>query len=150
VLARGRQQDIVTALEAGADDCIVKPINTPVLMAKLDALYRRREPFVTPGWSECYGVYAFHNLSTAVRVHGQTISLRPKEFALARMLFRNLNKSVSRTYLLEAIWGTPQQQTRTLDAHISSIRRRLQLRPANGFQLVTLYGIGYRLEDNTQ
>jgi DNA-binding response OmpR family regulator len=145
--SRAAEEDMVTALHAGADDYIVKPISAAVLLARLEALQRRtyREP--APSSLEQFGSYIFENTTKTVRLGERAIQLTAKEFALALMLFRNLHRPLSRSYLFEAIWGgNPDLQTRTLDAHISKIRSKLGLRPDNGFRLVTVYAYGYRLE----
>jgi hypothetical protein len=73
--------------------------------------------------------------------------MTPKEFQLAMILFNNLARPLSREYLLRRVWGQrPDLETRTLDAHVSRLRSKLHLRPANGFRLTTVYGFGYRLE----
>lgn len=145
--SRAGADDIVTALRAGADDYLVKPVEPAVLVAKIEALQRRSYPDAPVGSIERFGPYAFDAATETVSVHGAEVLLRPKEYALVLMLFRNLNRSLSRSYLFEAIWsGNPELQTRTLDTHISKIRRKLNLRPDNGFRLVTVYAYGYRLE----
>lgn len=74
-------------------------------------------------------------------------TLTAKEFRLASMLFNNLSHPLSREDLLRRIWGLrPDLETRTLDAHVSRLRNKLDLRPSNGFRLRTIYGFGYRLE----
>lgn len=78
---------------------------------------------------------------------GHVETLTPKEFQLATILFNNLARPLSREYLLRRVWGQrPDLETRTLDAHVSRLRSKLRLRPANGFRLTTVYGFGYRLE----
>ena len=72
-----------------------------------------------------------------------------KEFALALMLFRNLNRPLSRGHLTDTFWGhTAAVQSRTLDTHISALRSKLGLRPERGFILSSVYSFGYRLDEH--
>jgi len=83
-----------------------------------------------------------------VRHKGEQIDITPKEFQLALLLFRNVNIAVSRAYMLEAVWGmAPTAETRTADIHMSKLRRKMALGPANGYVLSPIYGYGYRLEE---
>jgi DNA-binding response OmpR family regulator len=96
---------------------------------------------------EQFGPYKFDTRADTVELDGQVVALTAKEFALALLLFRNMHRALSRAYIFEALWGrNPDLPTRTLDAHISNIRTKLNLRPGNGFKLVPIYAYGYRLE----
>ncbi len=144
--SRSAEEDIVAGLSAGADDYVVKPVSPAVLLARVKAVARRvyPEPATT---IETYGAYRFDIRAEAVEVEGQSVALTAKEFGLAILLFRNMNRALSRAYLLETIWGVkPDLPTRTLDAHISNVRTKLNLRPANGLKLTPIYSYGYRLE----
>ncbi|WP_114953926.1 response regulator transcription factor [Sphingosinicella terrae] len=145
--ARAAEEDIVTALKAGADEYVVKPVQPAVLLARIEALCRRAYPEPARGRVEQFGDYAFDSATETVRVRQEAVQLTAKEFALALMLFHNLNRTLSRSYIFEAVWGgSPDLQTRTLDAHISKVRTKLGLRAANGYRLVPIYAYGYRLE----
>lgn len=144
---RAGDEDIVTGLRAGADDFLTKPFRGPVLLARIEALLRRSAG--TPSReSESYGPYVFHVANRTVVATGLDVSLTQKEFSLSMLLFRNLNCALSRSYILETIWGIdPDISTRTLDIHVSRIRAKLNLAPERGFKLSTIYGYGYRLEE---
>ncbi|WP_421738858.1 response regulator transcription factor [Caulobacter sp.] len=145
--SRSIEADLVEGLNAGADDYIVKPLQPPVLLARVNALARRvyRAP-VTPQ-VEQHGLYRMDPATHTVGWADHVETLTPKEFQLAVILFNNLARPLSREYLLRRVWGQrPDLETRTLDAHVSRLRAKLQLRPANGFRLTTVYGFGYRLE----
>jgi len=145
--SRAAEEDIVAALRAGADDYLVKPPVPAVLLARIAAVCRRTYPEPPADGIEAYGDYVFNTRMETVQVRGDVVALTAKEFGLALMLFRNIHRTLSRTYLFEAIWGgNPDLQTRTLDAHISNIRTKLGLRAANGYRLVPAYAYGYRLE----
>jgi DNA-binding response OmpR family regulator len=145
--SRTMEEDIVEALKAGADDYVIKPIQPAVLRARIEAVCRRAYPGALEAESERFGEYEFDARDKSVTVKGTQIALTAKEFALALMLFRNLHRTLSRTYILEALWGfSPDAQTRTLDAHISKVRTKLGLRSQSGYRLVPVYAYGYRLE----
>jgi DNA-binding response OmpR family regulator len=145
--SRTMEEDIVEALQAGADDYVIKPIQPAVLRARIEAVCRRAYPGALEAESERFGEYEFDARDKSVTVKGTQIAMTTKEFALALMLFRNLHRTLSRTYILEALWGfSPDAQTRTLDAHISKVRTKLGLRSQSGYRLVPVYAYGYRLE----
>lgn len=140
-------QDVVTALEAGADDYVTKPLDAAVLLARIGALIRRAYPTASgPAVLDIAG-RRFNPLDLTVDGPGGEVALTEREFALALIMFKNINRQLSRAYLLETVWGwSPDVQTRTLDAHISRLRGKLDLRPENGFRLAPVYSYGYRLE----
>ena len=145
--SRAAEEDIVTALKAGADEYLVKPIQPATLLARIEALCRRVYPKPHLTKPERYGDYVFDVRGETAAKGGEPVQLTAKEFALALMLFRNLNRTLSRSYIFERLWrANPDLQTRTLDAHISKVRTKLQLRASNGFKLVPVYAHGYRLE----
>lgn len=145
--SRTTETDVVTGLNAGADDYVVKPVQGGVLLARVNALLRRSYPDRSNGGVEAYGDYRFNLPAEQVTVRGELAQLTAKEFGLALLLFRNVHRALSRGHILEAIWGrNPDLPTRTLDMHISRIRNKLELRPQNGFRLAPVYSYGYRLE----
>lgn len=144
--SRSSEQEIVEALRAGADDFLVKPITAPVLAARVEALLRRAyAQEARRSWQ--FGRYGFDAAKETIEIDGEAITLTTKEFRLAWLFFQNLGRPLSRDYLLHVVWNRRGDvETRTLDAHVSRIRVKLGLRPANGYRLVTVYGFGYRLE----
>jgi DNA-binding response OmpR family regulator len=148
VTSRSGAEDIVQALNAGADDFVVKPCEADVLKARVGAVIRRVSPppGVRPEVEELSGAI-FHRDTRIVDIAGQSIELTDREFILALILFQNIGRPLGRGYLLERVWGAkPDLQTRTLDVHISKIRSRLGLRAESGFRLLPVYNFGYRLE----
>lgn len=146
--SRSDKDDIAAALNAGADDFIVKPESAVVIAARVDAVGRRASG-VPPVESrvESFGPYVFDRLDETVTLHGEAIAVTSKEFALARLFFANTHKPLSRRYLMETVWkSVAELSTRTLDMHVSRIRSKLQLRSDNGYRLQTVFGYGYRLE----
>jgi DNA-binding response OmpR family regulator len=144
--SRSAEEDIVEGLQAGADDYVIKPVTPPILLARVNALARRAYP-PAPSGIETFGAYCFDTRAETVNLDGQPISVTAKEFALALLLFRNTHRALSRAYIFESLWGrNPDLPTRTLDAHVSNVRTKLNLRPANGYKLTPVYAYGYRLE----
>ncbi|MEG1452132.1 response regulator transcription factor [Brevundimonas sp.] len=148
VTSRVEDEDVVEALNAGADDYLGKPLSPIVLEARVRALLRRAyEHTGAQTDQEVYDGITFNISTTTVLREGETIAMTPKEFALARLLFRNTHRALSRTYLLETVWGNePHLNSRSLDMHISRVRSKLNLRPQNGYRLTPVYSYGYRLE----
>jgi DNA-binding response OmpR family regulator len=147
VTLRDAEEDVVAALDAGADDYVTKPFPPAVVRARVGAVLRRRYPEPAAAATEQLNGLTFDHRNQTVTVDGQPVALTAKEFALAAMLMRNTQRPLSRAHLLEAVWGrNPDLPTRTLDAHISKVRTKLQLLPENGFRLVPVYSFGYRLE----
>ncbi len=147
VTSRAEDEDIVAGLNAGADDYLPKPLSAAVLEARINALMRRVYAQHSPPGAETFGDTHFDDSAGAVTRDGKTVVLTAKEYALAQLLFRNLHRALSRTYILETVWGNePNLNSRSLDMHISRIRTKLELRPEQGFRLTPIYSYGYRLE----
>ena len=158
ITSRDSEESVVEALDHGADDYMVKPVNKGITLARIKALQRRnrvadhaqqhpsKKTREQPSDIEVYEPYAINIAERSVSVNGSTIKLTHKEFELAAHLFRHAGCLVSRDYLLEAIWGTRGDlNTRTVDTHISRIRQKLKINPAMGWQLSSIYQRGYRL-----
>lgn len=143
---RSEERDVVEGLGCGADDYMLKPIRVHELMARVKALIRRSYPHTADSILR-FGGYAIDLAARTVQYEGQAIELKHREFELARCLFTNAGRLLSRAYLSETVWGRAVDvPSRSLDTHISSLRAKLELRPARGFRLVAVYGQGYRLE----
>lgn len=149
VTVRDTEQDIVYALTEGADDYMIKPARQSELLARVGALLRRAYPqkaetlLVLPP-------YEFDTLRHRASINGALVDLTPKEFELAVLLFRNIGRLMSRGHLLEAIWGRNRNVvTRSVDTHISQVRRKLGLATGADYRIIPVYNYGYRLEQVT-
>lgn len=151
ITQRDGNDDIVLALETGADDYIVKPISKNVTLARIKALLRRSNRDEKKGTTLEYGAYRIQTQEGLITVSGVPIELTEKEYQLALMLFSNVGRLLSRDHMLEMVWGVgPGLATRTVDTHISRLRRKLALAPENGWRLKAIYHHGYRLERVSQ
>lgn len=146
VTVRDREEDVVLALEAGADDYLSKPVSKPVLAARLVALGRRVRAPETSQVLEA-PPYSLDQESNTITRSGEVIALTDKEFQLATCLFRNAGRLLSRAHLLSEVWGVHSDlSTRTVDTHVSKLRRKLGLSAEVGWRLRAVYQHGYRLE----
>lgn len=147
VTARNMEEDIISGLSAGADDYLTKPIRTNEFVARVRALLRRAYPSAAEDSLIEVGPYRVDVPQKTIHVHEEPITLTPREFDLARLLFQNLGRLLPRDLLMQAVWGRGAEiASRTLDTHLSRVRTKLKLRPENGVQLVPVYSRGYRLE----
>lgn len=146
VTNRDSEQDIVSALEQGADDYMKKPISQKELLARVQSLLRRAYPRPAVDTLEV-GALHFDLKIREIRVSAKVVELTQKEFDLALFLCQNLGRLLSRGHIQEAVWGsTVEIPSRTMDTHVSRIRTKLNLRPEFGFKLTPIYNYGYRLE----
>ncbi len=143
--ALGEVSDRVSGLKAGGDDYLVKPFAFAELIARVEALARRRETGSVQTVLRV-GDLEMDLLGREVRRAGREIDLQPREFQLLEFLMRNAGASVTRTMLLEKVWEYHfDPQTNVIDVHISRLRSKID----KGFEhamLQTVRGAGYRLE----
>lgn len=139
------EANVVAALQSGADDYLVKPIKPLELLARINVLLRRFKS-VAPLILHL-GDYEIDTSQRVIRHAGQDVELTQKEYDLALYLFQHPEKLFSRMNLMEQVWGVNARlDTRTVDTHVSRLRRKLQLDGHANWQLSSVYGYGYRLE----
>lgn len=145
--ARDAEQDVVAALELGADDYMSKPAKRMELVARINALQRRLHRHHEEEGELDFGAYHLDTLTRSLRVNEVPVDLTTKEFDLALFLFKNAGRVVSRGHILESVWGSSAElNTRTVDTHVSRLRRKLDISEDNGWKLRAVYQHGYRLE----
>lgn len=143
---RDAEQDVVKALEQGADDYMRKPLMRIELKARLDSLLRRIKGDGSATIIE-HGPYRFDLSNKLAFLRGESIEMTDKDFEVATCLFDNIGRILSRSFLLETVWGiSTDLHTRTVDVHVSRVRKALQISPASGYRIKTIYQHGYRLE----
>jgi len=145
--ARTAEVDIVVALDAGADDYVTKPFRTSELLARVRALLRRRTPSgsVDPNELVTAGAIVLDPGARTVTAAGAIVTLTPKEFELLELLMRRRGRVVTRQSIMRDVWHTDWVgQSKTLDMHISTLRRKLG---PSGRLIVTLRGVGFRIDE---
>jgi two-component system, OmpR family, response regulator len=136
--------DRVEGLEAGADDYLVKPFAMIEVIARLNALTRRPQPAAVQT-TLCSGEVEMNLLSREVRREGKLLDLQPQEFKLLEYMMRSDSKVVTKTMLLEHVWGFHfDPQTTVVETHMSRLRAKLD-KGFNKPMLQTTRGVGYRL-----
>jgi len=148
VTAKDEEQSIVRGLDAGADDYLVKPIRRAELVARVSAILRRAAGGHPEQDNLDVAPYELNLANKTVSLNGEQANLTNREFELALFFFHNAGKMISRNHLLESIWGIENKSvsTRTVDTHVSRLRKKLELGEENGWKLSAIYQHGYRIE----
>lgn len=147
VTAKDSEADKVTGLELGADDYVTKPFSVRELVSRVRA-HLRRSRMSTGGVREDVldgGPVEMDVVRHEVRVHGEAVSLPPKEFDLLEAFLRRKSRLLTRDFLIEEVWGTDYfGDTKTLDVHVKRLRKKIEDDPHNPSHLVTVRGLGYK------
>lgn len=152
--ARSEDMDKLMGFDCGADDYVTKPFNILELKARIRALLRRAgsKPGTTRSESvslRC-GPIDLNPVSRSATVNGRPVTLTAREFDLMALLMRNPNRVFSRNSLLDQVWGYEYQgDDRTVDVHIRRLREKLEPIPAAPMYIMTKWGVGYYLRDET-
>jgi two-component system alkaline phosphatase synthesis response regulator PhoP len=147
--ARGQVIDKVLGLKLGADDYLTKPFEPLELLARLEAILRRRQaethPVETPSETYSFGSVAVDFRSTEVRRGGKFIELSAREFQLLRYFIEQRGATLSRRQLLREVWGYEMAiLTRTVDVHVGLLRQKLEDDAKNPRHFLTIRGHGYK------
>ena len=144
--ARSAEIDVIVGLDAGADDYLVKPFSLTVLLARLRAHLRRRPISTTKETALQLGALTIDLASRRCHIEGSDLALRPKEFDLLAALVTRAGEVVTREQLMGEVWDENWfGPTKTLDVHVSTLRRKLGAHA----HITTLRGRGYRYERDT-
>lgn len=151
--ARTQEQDKVMGLEYGADDYISKPFSPAELIARVRSLVRRlslanqdvQENIITSG------IFKIDIDDRKFFKHKDEIELTPKEFDILELFMKNKGKSLSRDHILNEIWGKNYfGDLKVVDVNMRRIRKKIEEDPANPSYLKTVWGYGYRWEEDEQ
>ena len=146
VTVKNEESDAVDAFTGGADEYLRKPLRHREFVARIKALARRSqhrnlsdlEPF------------QIDMLSKKISLHGEPITLTAREYEMALFFFQRRDQLVSRNHILESIWGNDRLLlSRTVDTHISRLRKKLKLDGKSGWRLISVYRRGYSLQKVT-
>ena len=148
ITARGEDYDKIMGLDIGADDYVIKPFSANEVMARVRAVLRR----IQVQEQQKQNVYDVSNLHIdldkyAVEIGGEEVPLTKKEIELLWTLAKNSTKVFSRENLLDSIWGYDYfGDSRTVDSHIKRLRAKLDKYEHEGWDIKTIWGVGYRFE----
>ncbi|KQX86587.1 winged helix-turn-helix domain-containing protein [Variovorax sp. Root473] len=156
VVARASQRDLLVDVlsAAGSEakgvsvDFAVLPVDEFEVELRVRESLRRNRTLLDPqATAACFGDYRFLGERRVVVCHGVEVRLKPREFELALLLFRNAGRLLARDWLLASLWvdARIERTSRTLDCCVASIRRKLSLHKGGEFVLVSVYGRGYEL-----
>ncbi len=148
--ARGEETDKVLGFRLGADDYVTKPFSLLELMARVETRLRRAagssNEVRSPARPERFGAIVVHPAEQRVIVHDREVALSPMAFKLLMALVHREGAVASRAELLREVWGHQARvKTRTVDVHISELRRKLERDSANPAHILTARKSGYRL-----
>ncbi len=148
--ARGREEDKVAALDAGADDYLTKPFGVNELLARLRVALRHaravpeQEPVIDAG------PLRIDLARREVTVDGREVRLTPTEFRLLALLARHAGKVLTHRQILKEVWGPNASEAHYVRVQMAELRKKLELDPARPRLLVTEPGVGYRLRDRLE
>jgi two-component system response regulator RegX3 len=148
--AKNSEGDVVVGLESGADDYVTKPYSTPELLARIRTALRHRR---TRGSEPDSSALQVNGISLdperhRVSVDGKELSLPLREFSMLELFLRHAGRVLTRGQIIERIWGSDYfGDSKTLDVHVRRLRAKIEPDPTSPTRLVTVRGLGYRLEE---
>jgi two-component system KDP operon response regulator KdpE len=145
--ARGREEDKVDALDAGADDYLTKPFGVKELLARLRVALRHAA--ASPGEPPVLeaGPLRVDLARREVTVGGRDVRLTPTEYRLLALLARHAGKVLTHRQILREVWGPNATEAHHVRVHMAELRKKIEADPARPRLLVTEPGVGYRLRD---
>lgn len=145
--ARSEEFDMLTGYENGADEYVTKPFSPGVLVKRVEALLRRANGASAPQGEKEISQLVFNDEAHEVRLEGKEIDLTLKEYKILKKFLESPGRVFSREQLLDSIWGFDfSGDVRTVDSHVARLRTKLG--EWGNKHLKTVYGIGYKIEEN--
>jgi len=146
--AKDTEVDKVVGLELGADDYVTKPYSKAELVARIKAVLRRRgDTDVSDSSVISAGPVVIDVERHQVKINNELIAFPLKEFELLEFLVRNSGRVLTRTQLIDRVWGSDYfGDTKTLDVHVKRLRAKIEKDPANPVYIQTIRGLGYKFE----
>ena len=149
--AKDAEIDKVVGLELGADDYVTKPYSSRELIARIKAVLRRG--IIDEALDGENGIHVVAGIKLdigkhQVTINGEVVALPLKEFELLEFLMRNAGRVLTRSQLIDRVWGGDYYgDTKTIDVHIKRLRSKIEADPANPLLIQTIRGLGYKLEN---
>ncbi len=144
--ARNESSDAAFGLKLGADDYIPKPFDVGELLARIEAVLRRTNRQNNEKQIVSIGQVQLDLRRLKASRNGEPIDLSPREFEILQLLIAHIGETVTREQLLHHIWGEHASlYTRTIDAHITRLRQKIEPNPAQPEYIITAHRVGYRL-----
>jgi len=148
--AKDSEVDKVVGLELGADDYVTKPYSSRELVARIRAVLRRNTELgedETSTGTLTVGPVRLDTERHVIAINGITVQFPLKEFELLEYLMRNCDRVLTRTQIIDRVWGSDYVgDTKTLDVHIKRLRAKIEVDPANPVYIQTVRGLGYKME----
>jgi two-component system response regulator RegX3 len=148
--AKDSEVDKVVGLELGADDYVTKPYSSRELVARIRAVLRRNSDLgdtEPESGTLTVGPVRLDTERHVISINGDPVQFPLKEFELLEYLMRNCNRVLTRTQIIDRVWGSDYVgDTKTLDVHIKRLRAKIEVDPANPIYIQTVRGLGYKME----
>lgn len=145
--ARTEHDDKLNGIQLGADDYIEKPYDIDILIAKIKGIFRRRLAMDIIN----EGNITLNLADETVTIDGKNIQMTSKEFSLLQLLIENKGQTLSKDFMFNRIWGSDSEsEPQTLTVHIKWLREKIENDPKNPVHILTVWGKGYRWENNDE
>lgn len=148
ITAKSSEEDIIKGLKFGADDYIPKPFSVRELVARVEAVLRRSSKLSNDQKQITWGNLEIDPINLVAKKEHKDIELTRREVDILQYLIQFQNRPVTRQELLKEVWGynNPNMDTRTVDIHITKLRKKLESDPQNPQLILTIRGEGYKIQ----